>query len=57
MGVSGRWTAVPARAWCDLFFVLDKWYISFKGVVFGDGLGSVVLLDGACSWLLPVGRQ
>ena len=54
-GVEGRQTAVPARVWCALVIMPDRWHIGFRGVVFWDGPGFVVSLDGAVCLLLPVG--
>ena len=45
-GVEGHWTAVPARARCTLVILPHGQYIGLQVVVFGDGPGSVVSLDG-----------
>ena len=53
--VEGCRVAVPARAWYALVVVSDWWYVCLRGVVFRDGLGGMVPLDGAGSLFVAVG--
>ena len=58
----GRWcvdgcrAAVPTSACYALVIVSDRWHIGLRGVVFGDGPGGMVSLDGAGSVFVAVGR-
>ena len=56
-GVEACRAAVPACAWYALVIVSDWWHIGLRGVVFGDGQGGVVPLDGAGSVLCPLGAS
>ena len=53
--VEGCRAAVPVRAWYALVIVSDWWYVCLRGVVLGDGPGSMVLLDSADGLFVPVG--
>ena len=45
--VEGCRAAVPKRAWYALVIVSDSWHIGLRGVLFGDGPGSMVPSDSA----------